>query len=85
MNIEEVNNYLKKHHLVLDDSVHNVTGTYYLRDIDHKSCDQLKNSIDREKHSLCFYEDDGIPFDTFDEIWDEVVITKRKQAIVGGK
>ncbi len=83
MNINHVNDYLKRHHLVLDDSVHNVTGTYYLRDIDYKSCDQLRNSVDREKHSLCFYEDDGIPFDTFDEIYDEVVRAKRKQAIEG--
>ena len=79
MTINHINDYLKRHHLILDDSVHNVTGTYYLRDIDFKPCSELQDSWDREKYSLCFYEDEGLPFDTFDEIWDEIVRAKRKQ------
>jgi hypothetical protein len=60
MNIKEINKYLNKYHLILDDSVHNKTGTYYLRDIDFKSMNQLRNRIEYERYSITFIEADNL-------------------------
>lgn len=60
MDIKTINNYLNKYNLILDDSVHNETGTYYLRDIDFKPMNELKNRIEYEKYSITFIEADNL-------------------------
>mgnify|MGYP003662649288 FL=1 len=76
MDIIAVNNFLKSWNLILDDSVHNVTGTYYLRDIDFKKCSDLNNFIEREATSIGVIESDIIPFNNIDDIKSELTSFK---------
>ena len=72
MTIKKINDFLKKWNLILDDSVHSITGTYYIRDIDFKKCSDLNNYIERENTSIGVIESDVIPFNNIDDIRTEL-------------
>ena len=72
MTIKEINDFLKKWNLILDNSVHSITGTYYIRDIDFKKCSDLSSYIERESTSIGVIESDVIPFNNIDDIKNEL-------------